>query len=211
MDFLTADGGKYVCEIKKSKFTGRIKKVCSEEEAREFISAVKKEESLATHNCYAYIVLEDGCERMRYSDDGEPKGTAGLPILNVLKTRGLYNVAAVVTRYFGGIKLGAGGLLRAYSETCAKACDLSRVVKNVFCDVFGIDFSYENYRLFSSFKFSGKMRVLSTEYGTDVKVTAAVPTESADRFIYEFDDFFNKKQSAERLKQGYYEFEDDQK
>ena len=104
--------------IEKSRFISTQKKVHSEAEAQEFIKAVKKEFWDATHNCSAYIV-DDLAQRS--SDDGEPSGTAGIPMLEVLRKNGLTETAAVVTRYFGGIKLGAGGLVRAYSGSVAGA------------------------------------------------------------------------------------------
>ncbi|WP_248931178.1 YigZ family protein [Paenibacillus hamazuiensis] len=101
--------------IKKSRFIGHAKPVDSEEEAIRFIESVKKEHWSATHNCSAYVVGErDECQKQ--SDDGEPSGTAGKPILEVIKHQGLKNVVVVVTRYFGGIMLGAGGLIRAYTD-----------------------------------------------------------------------------------------------
>lgn len=104
--------------IEKSRFICSLKKVHSEAEAQEFIKAVKKEFWDATHNCSAYIV-DDLAQRS--SDDGEPSGTAGIPMLEVLRKNGLTETAVVVTRYFGGIKLGAGGLVRAYSGSVAGA------------------------------------------------------------------------------------------
>lgn len=119
--------------IEKSRFICSLKKVSNEEEAQEFIKAIKKEFWDATHNCSAYVVDELA---QRSSDDGEPSGTAGIPMLEVLKKNGLIGTAAVVTRYFGGIKLGAGGLVRAYSGSVAgaiKECGLAeRVLMSTF-------------------------------------------------------------------------------
>ena len=95
---------------KKSEFISYVKRVESEDEAKEFIASIKKKHADATHNCYAYILK--GTEIARFSDDGEPQGTAGMPILEVIKREGLVGVCVVVTRYFGGILLGAGGLVR---------------------------------------------------------------------------------------------------
>lgn len=114
--------------IEKSRFICSLKKVKSEEEAQEFIKAVKKEFWDATHNCSAYLV-DDLAQRS--SDDGEPSGTAGIPMLEVLRKNNLTGTAAVVTRYFGGIKLGAGGLVRAYSGSVAgavKECGLAEKI-----------------------------------------------------------------------------------
>ena len=98
--------------IERSKFITRVKRISGEDEAREFIESVRKKHSDATHNCYAYVASEDG-NLMKFSDDGEPQGTAGMPMLDVLRNKKIMMTVAVVTRYFGGVKLGAGGLVRA--------------------------------------------------------------------------------------------------
>ena len=114
--------------ISKSRFICSLKKVKTEEEAQEFIKAVKKEFWDATHNCSAYVIDE---QHQRSSDDGEPSGTAGMPMLGVLRKQELQQVAAVVTRYFGGVKLGAGGLVRAYSGAVAHAVDAAGLAQKV--------------------------------------------------------------------------------
>lgn len=208
MEFLTADSGDVSIEIKRSTFLGKLKKVESEEEAKNFVASVKKEHSLATHNCYAYIVFDDGVERVRYSDDGEPQGTAGLPILGVLKNKGLFNVAVVVTRYFGGIKLGAGGLVRAYAETASEACNSAIITKCVLCTKYLVSFSYENYKKFNMFKMPKYSKTLSTEYSDKVNVTFAVRKEDAEAFVGSFESFYNKKQSISALTDIICEFEE---
>lgn len=107
-------------DIKKSRFISHIARTETEDDARLFIQKIKKEHREATHNCSAYIIGESALIQ-RVDDDGEPSGTAGVPILEVLKRESLYNCTVVVTRYFGGIKLGAGGLIRAYSQSAAEA------------------------------------------------------------------------------------------
>ena len=106
-------------EIKKSRFLCHLERVTSEEEAKVFIQSIKREHWKANHNCSAYLIGEHS-EIQRSSDDGEPSGTAGVPMLEVLKKNELINVCVVVTRYFGGIKLGAGGLIRAYSHAVSQ-------------------------------------------------------------------------------------------
>ncbi len=106
---------------KRSRFIGHVKRVETEEEARAFIEGMKKRYYDARHNCWCYRLHEGGVER--YSDDGEPQGTAGQPMLNVFQREGVENVACVVTRYFGGILLGAGGLVRAYTQSAKDALD----------------------------------------------------------------------------------------
>lgn len=109
---------------KRSRFISHLLPVESEEDARAFIAQMKKQYYDARHNCWCYLIGEN---TVRYSDDGEPQGTAGQPMLNVFRREGVTNVVCVVTRYFGGILLGAGGLVRAYSHTCALALDAARV------------------------------------------------------------------------------------
>ncbi|MBU5485526.1 YigZ family protein [Clostridium sp. MSJ-11] len=117
-------------EEKKSVFIGHAKRVYNEEEAKSFVDKIKSEHSQATHNVYAYIIGENmGIQR--YSDDGEPQGTAGIPVLDVIKKNGITNTAIVVTRYFGGILLGKGGLVRAYSKGAAQAIKEAGVVERV--------------------------------------------------------------------------------
>lgn len=114
--------------IEKSRFICTLKKVSSEEQALENLKEIKKEFNDANHNCPAYLIGENG-EFQRSSDDGEPSGTAGIPMLEVLRKRHLHNVLAVVTRYFGGIKLGAGGLIRAYGKSVSEAIDAAGIAE----------------------------------------------------------------------------------
>lgn len=112
--------------IKKSRFIGRAMPVTTQEEAIGFINSLRKRYPDATHHCYAYVIGQNS-GIMRYSDDGEPGGTAGIPMMEVLKMRQVVNVAVVVTRYFGGVMLGAGGLVRAYTQGCVEALEAAQV------------------------------------------------------------------------------------
>lgn len=115
---------------KKSEFIGYAKRCETEEEAKEFVAEIKNKHKQATHNCYAYIIGENmGIQR--YSDDGEPQGTAGIPILEVMKKSNITDCAVVVTRYFGGILLGAGGLTRAYTKGASVALKSGGIVEKV--------------------------------------------------------------------------------
>jgi uncharacterized YigZ family protein len=113
--------------IQKSRFITYVNRVESEEEAANFVQEITRRHWIATHNCYAWVVGRNG-EVQRSSDDGEPAGTAGRPILEVIRARNLVDTAVVVTRYFGGIKLGAGGLIRAYSQSASAGLDEAGVV-----------------------------------------------------------------------------------
>ena len=110
---------------KRSRFIGQLRPVETEEEARAFLESVKRKHHDARHNCWCYRLREGGAER--YSDDGEPQGTAGQPMLNVFQREEVTNVCCVVTRYFGGILLGAGGLVRAYTQSAKDALDAAGI------------------------------------------------------------------------------------
>ncbi|ADD02266.1 protein of unknown function UPF0029 [Thermoanaerobacter mathranii subsp. mathranii str. A3] len=128
-------------EIKRSRFIGHAKPVSSEEEAVKFIGEIRANHRMATHNVYAYVIGEND-EIQRFSDDGEPSGTAGIPVLNVIKKEGLKNVAVVVTRYFGGILLGAGGLVRAYTKGAKIGIDAAGIVEKIPAKSIILTFDY---------------------------------------------------------------------
>ena len=134
-------------EEKRSLFIGHAKHVTSEEEAQEFVKQKKKEYSDATHNCWAYL-LKGGIVA-RYSDDGEPQGTAGVPMLEAIRKSGVSDCVVVVTRYFGGILLGAGGLVRAYSHGTKIALDAAKIVTYEKYTELKLDCTYSDYQKYS--------------------------------------------------------------
>lgn len=147
---------------KRSIFICSIKRVTSEEEAMEFINSVKAQYKDATHNVYAYIT-NNGIS-MRYSDDGEPQGTAGPPMLEVLKREGVNDVAAVVTRYFGGTLLGAGGLIRAYSSSCKQGLDAAVKVRTEDGAIFSMTFDYDMYGKINNYLKNKNVIIKETVY-----------------------------------------------
>ena len=164
---------------KRSRFLGQVRPVESEEEARAFVAAVKKEHYDARHNCWCYL-LRGGPER--YSDDGEPQGTAGIPMLEVLRREGVTNAVCVVTRYFGGVLLGAGGLFRAYTR-CAKdaldAAGISVVRRWVAMDV---PCSYAAAERFKQEVAAFDGAVEDVQYGAGVTLRALIPEERSEAF-----------------------------
>ena len=130
-------------EEKKSKFIGYIKPVSTVEEAEKFIDSIKEMHPNATHNVPLYRVVENGQEYFKYNDDGEPANTAGKPMAEILNILDVYNVAIVATRYFGGIKLGAGGLIRNYAKTAKLAVNEAEIVEYVEKSIFILDYDYE--------------------------------------------------------------------
>ena len=162
---------------KRSRFIGHVWPVDSEEEARARIEETKKKHYDARHNCWCYL-LRDG--PVRYSDDGEPQGTAGQPMLNVFQREGVVNVCCVVTRYFGGILLGAGGLVRAYTQSAKDALDAAGVsVVRRWVEVL-LPCSYAQFERvkLETEKFGGV--IADTDYGADVALTVLLPEERAE-------------------------------
>lgn len=154
--------------IEKSRFICTLKKVNSEAEAQEFIKTIKKEFWDATHNCSAYILDEMA---QRSSDDGEPSGTAGLPMLEVLRKNKLTNTAAVVTRYFGGIKLGAGGLVRAYTNSVAEAVRATGVAQKVLVSRFSFMYDLNDVGKILNILYQQQLfEIADVEYGLQAKV-----------------------------------------
>ena len=193
MEFRTIkEDGQVQEEIKKSRFICHAKRVYSEEEARDFITAIKKEHYKATHNCSAFIVGERS-EIKRTSDDGEPSGTAGVPMLGVLENHNLTNVCVVVTRYFGGIKLGAGGLIRAYAGSVALAVKEIGVVEIKEQAGIAIQMSYAQYQEYGNFLREHKLMELETTFTDQIDTIIYVDKEEKENTKATLVEFFNGK------------------
>ena len=164
---------------KKSQFIGRVWLVETEEEALARIQEMKKQHYDATHNCWAYII-KDGA--VRFSDDGDPGGTAGMPMLQVLQREGLHNVVCVVTRYFGGILLGAGGLVRAYTKGAKIAVDAAgKSMKRVWTVLYvPCPYSYYERVKLEVAAFGGIIR--TTDFGSEVEMEILLPEAQAQPF-----------------------------
>ncbi|MBE6975919.1 MAG: YigZ family protein [Ruminococcaceae bacterium] len=165
---------------KKSRFIGRVWLVETEEEALAKIQEMKKQHYDATHNCWAYII-KDGA--VRFSDDGEPGGTAGMPMLQVLQREGLFNVVCVVTRYFGGILLGAGGLVRAYTKGAKIAVDAAgKSIKRVWTVLYvPCPYTYYERVKLEVAAFGGIIR--NTDFGSEVELEILMPEAKAQSFL----------------------------
>jgi uncharacterized YigZ family protein len=174
--------GEETIIIKKSKFIGYAMPVTSEEEAVAFIEEIRKKHWDATHNCYAYqIGYHD--EIQKSSDDGEPSGTAGKPILEVIKKERLKNVVVVVTRYFGGIMLGAGGLVRAYGQTAALGLKAAGIVTRLLCNQVHISIDYTWLGKVEHEMRAHQFFIHHIDYAERVHVTAWVPVDDTDRLV----------------------------
>ena len=193
MEFRTIkEDGQVQEEIKKSRFICHAKRVYSEEEARDFITAIKKEHYKATHSCSAFIIGERS-EIKRTSDDGEPSGTAGVPMLGVLENHNLTNVCVVVTRYFGGIKLGAGGLIRAYAGSVALAVKEIGIIEIKEQAGIAIQMSYTQYQEYSNFLKEHDLMELETNFTDQVYTMIYVDKEEKENIKAALVEFFNGK------------------
>lgn len=194
--------------IKKSRFIGYATPVASEEEALAFIQSIQKKHWDATHNCYAYVFGQHD-EVQKSNDDGEPAGTAGKPILEVIKKEGLKNVAVVVTRYFGGIMLGAGGLIRAYSQGTTTALHAARIVtRELFQEIaVAIDYSWLG-KVENEIHGVDDYYIDRIEYLDRVTVHALVPVDEAERFRKQLINATNGQAEIADGEQRYYFVED---
>ncbi len=174
--------------IERSRFITYSAHVESEEQARAFIAQIRAEHSLATHVCYAFIADKLG-NLQRFSDDGEPQGTAGVPMLEVLKAKGLYETAVAVVRYFGGVKLGAGGLVRAYSSCTAENLDGADIRTLEVCVEAEISVDYTGIDSVQKYISTHTCSLLSSEYGANVQIKVAVKKTEIDAFISGLTDY----------------------
>ena len=193
MEFRTIrEGGQVQEEIKKSRFICHAKRIYSEEEARDFITSIKKEHYKATHNCSAFIIGERS-EIKRTSDDGEPSGTAGVPMLGVLENHNLTNVCVVVTRYFGGIKLGAGGLIRAYAGSVALAVKEIGIIEIKEQAGIQIQMTYAQYQEYGNFLKDHNLMEIETNFTDKVETMIFVDKENKEHIKSELIEFYNGK------------------
>ncbi|MBR6404528.1 MAG: YigZ family protein [Eubacterium sp.] len=168
--------------IKKSRFLGVAAYVETEEEARELVNSIKKEHFSARHVCYAYSIGEEN-PRLKFSDDGEPGGTAGKPILDVINNSGIYNVVIAVIRYFGGVLLGTGGLVRAYTQAAAEAVQAAGVKTVCLCSIYEIVLDYSDYDKVMYILNQTEGVMAETDYSDKVTVTATIPADCADSLV----------------------------
>ncbi len=180
-----------MCEtrVKKSRFICALYPVDSHEEAAEKIAEAKKKYWNAAHNCSAMVIGEDKSFR-RFSDDGEPQGTAGMPMLEALAQSGMTNVLAVVTRYFGGVLLGAGGLVRAYSSAVSCALKAARKVRMVPGAVYGVTLPYASYGKLETISRAGGYLLENAVFGEEVTADLLVPKNSEEKFLAEISEAF---------------------
>ncbi len=184
MDYRALKGvGTAELVIKKSVFIGYASPAETEDEAREFIAKIKAHHSDATHNVSAYLINDGKNFAVRYDDDGEPKGSAGKPALKVIQNKGLSNVVVVVTRYFGGIKLGYGGLVKAYSDAASLAIENAGIVEVYETERFQVRFPYSLFHPVRETVENSGGRVVGEEYGELVTFTVETRKGEAEKLM----------------------------
>lgn len=189
---------------KKSKFIANIFYVENENEAEETIKKAKKQYYDAKHNCYAYIVRKnDGQVIQKCSDDGEPSGTAGMPILNVLNGNNLCNILVVVTRYFGGILLGTGGLLRAYSNATNKALENANIIYMQVGKLVKITLNYSEVENFRYYATKNNIKIIKEEYSEDVEFLIEISNEMLNKITNDNDNFIIKMTKIDIIEEKY--------
>ena len=191
--------------IEKSQFITTARHISSEEEAQNFIAEMRKKYADATHNCYAYVADRLG-NCLRFSDDGEPSGTAGMPILDVIRNKKLYETAVVVTRYFGGIKLGAGGLVRAYSGCASENLDATQKVLYEMCSQSEYTVAYQSVDLFFRFFSEKSAVIIESRYENDVTFVVAVKKSQEQEINLSLINRLNGKVTIKKLKEYYFPF-----
>lgn len=195
--------GEYTSErvIEKSRFITCVKHVENEEEAKAFLGALHAEHPLATHICYAYICDKIG-NFARFSDDGEPQGTAGMPILGVIKAKKLFETCVAVVRYFGGIKLGAGGLTRAYASCAAEGVNGAEVLLFDICTEIAVGVAYSDVKTLT--RFAEDKTLTGREYAEKTVFTFRVRESEEEAFIAAVQNEFRGRAEIEKRGKGYY-------
>lgn len=186
--------------VERSRFLGYVKNVCSEEEAQQFVREIKAKHHDAKHNCFAYN-LKDG--KKRCSDDGEPSGTAGVPILDILERQGIKDTVIVVTRYFGGVLLGTGGLVRAYSTAAKLAVENAGVVKMCKARSYALTCSYSDYDRILRFLKDNKCTLTSSRFFEQVEISFCVLEEDCAGIEQRFSDFCAGKNECKYISDAF--------
>lgn len=183
---------------KKSKFIGYAKPVSTQDEAVEFINSIKSKHWDATHNVYAYVLRENNTQR--YSDDGEPSGTAGVPVLDVILKENVTDVCIVATRYFGGTLLGAGGLVRAYSHTSKIALDAAHIITMANCQIYSVIVDYSFYDRLNVLLSDFGANVIKSDFSASVSVEFSIKEDASELLKDKLTDISNGKYSLNYLR-----------
>lgn len=171
-------------DVKKSKFIANIIKIMDEQDAKEKLNQIRKKYSDARHNCYAYIIYDNETKTKieKSSDDREPSGTAGIPMLTLLQKNNLVNVLIVVTRYFGGILLGTGGLVRAYTDSSKQALEAAKIIELQYGEILEYCIEYDEFEYFKYICEKNNIEIVKIEYSNNIKTIIKLKEEDKSLF-----------------------------
>lgn len=204
-NYRTVQGyGEAQIEEKKSKFIGYVSPAETEDAAAAFIQSIKKKHYNATHNCFAYSIgLKE--EFVKANDDGEPSGTAGMPILDILRREQIHNCVIVVTRYFGGTLLGTGGLVRAYSKAAKEGLLAAGIIERIRCTKYQLTVDYHTLGKVQYEMEKAAYRVLDTAYTDAVTITALIEYERREAFIKDTGRWCQGQEKLEEMETDYFD------
>lgn len=192
---------KFEYEDRKSLFIGEALPVSEEKDALAFIESVKKAYPDANHHVYAYVLRENSI--MRFSDDREPQGTAGLPVLDVIRKNGCANVAIVVTRYFGGTLLGTGGLVRAYTAAALGALENAQIIEYAVYSTVCMSVNYSDYGKVGTILSELDFRTDDSDFGLDIKITGRIKKSSLELLVKKITDATSARSSVNVIKEEF--------
>ncbi|WP_066175630.1 YigZ family protein [Bacillus marinisedimentorum] len=198
--------GEHEINIQKSRFIGYVKRTETEEEAQAFIQEIKKKNWNANHNCSAYMIGEHDLLQ-KANDDGEPSGTAGVPMLEVLKKRELKDTTVVVTRYFGGIKLGSGGLIRAYGKSASEVINKAGIIEMKLMQVMELTIDYTLLGKLENDLRTSKFILKKVEYLEKVKIQVYIQSGEENLFTFWVDEHTNGLADVKKRQTKYLEFD----
>ena len=194
--------GFFEITIDKSTFLGYAKRVTNEKDAVDFVNLIKKKHSDARHNVYAYVLKDTNTTR--YSDDGEPAGTAGMPVLDVIRKKGLTDVVIVVTRYFGGILLGTGGLVRAYTQAAADAVNCAGIARYDNYTEIRIPCDYSEYGKISFELERYTKKIIDTDFGEKVELHFLLLSQEYEALVKKITELFGGRVHIEKIKECFF-------
>ncbi len=190
---------------KKSKFISNVKPVDNEEDALAFLNEMRSKYSDATHNVYAYVIDENNI--FRYSDDGEPSGTAGMPVLDAIRKSGIVDAVVVITRYFGGTLLGTGGLVHAYGASAKQGLEASKIIIRQLCDILSVKVDYTLLgKMQHEIATKGYM-LEDTIYEEDVTFIISCPLDTTDKVLSDITNMTNARAVCEKIDKKYVDVE----
>ncbi len=191
---------------KKSKFIANVKPVDNEDDAIAFLNEMRSNYSDATHNVYAYVIDENNI--FRYSDDGEPSGTAGMPVLDAIRKAGIVDAVVVVTRYFGGTLLGTGGLVHTYGASAKMGLEASKIVVRRLCDIISVKVDYSMLGKIQHEIMSKGYMLEDTIYEDDVTFIISCPIDETDRITNDFINMTNARGEIKKIDKKYVDAEE---